>query len=120
MIQGLKYQSISDNLIKMIDNILDSKEFNENEFDDLDNDEKLIYKMIIKKCNIAGKINVRLDRLNTDEVEKLKNDFNVVIGEIEAGNNNPKLLTDAKKMINEMLNKKMISNNQALNLLRNL
>lgn len=113
-------QDISDQMIDMIDDILEKKPFNEDKFDLLNNDEKLLYKMIVKKCNIAGILNIRLDRLNTDELQKIKDDFNVVMGQLEAGNDSPKLIIRAKELINEMLDKKMISNNQALNYLRNL
>lgn len=120
IVQGLKMQDITDQMINMIDDILEKKPFDEDNFDLLNNNEKLLYKMIVKKCNIAGLLNIRLDRLNTNELQKIKDDFNVCMGELDAGNDSPKLIKQAKELINEMLDKKMISNNQALNYLRNL
>lgn len=120
LVQGLKYQTISDDIFDMIVDIIDESKFDEDKYDALNDHDKLLYKMIVKKCNLAGDLNIRLDRLNNDDIEKLKEDFNVVMGQLESGNDNPELNKKAKALINEMLSKKVISNNQALNLLKDL
>jgi hypothetical protein len=120
LVVGLKYQTVSDNIYDMIVDIIDESKFDEDKYDALNDYDKLLYKMIVKKCNLAGDLNIRLDRLNNDDIEKLKEDFNIVMGQLESGNDNPELNKKAKALINEMLSKKVISNNQALNLLKDL
>lgn len=119
-VHEIKYQTISDKLIKMINDILDNKKFDENDFNKLDENDKIIYKMIIKKCGVANIIDVRLDRLISSELNNLKNDFDVLMGQIGAGNDSQRIKDNAKKMVNQMIDKKMISNNQGLKLLMQL
>ena len=42
-------------------------------------------------------------------IDPLKTRFEIVDGEIQAGNNNPKLIRDARKLLKEMVAKKMVN-----------
>ena len=101
----------------MIEDILNNETFKDKKFNLLDDNEKHLYKMIIKKCKLAGNVNVRLDKLNSSEIDELKNRFNLVIGQIEAGNDNKDIKSEAKDLIQKMISKKLISNNAGINLL---
>jgi hypothetical protein len=42
-------------------------------------------------------------------IDPLKTKFEIVDGEIQSGNNNPKLIRDARKLLKEMVAKKMVN-----------
>jgi len=45
----------------------------------------------------------------SEHIRNIKDEFAIVDGEIQAGNNNPALMRDARKMLKEMVQKKMIT-----------
>ena len=47
--------------------------------------------------------------LTGNGIDPLKTRFEIVDGEIQAGNNNPKLIRDARKILKEMVAKKMVN-----------
>jgi hypothetical protein len=104
----------------MVQDILHKKKFSEAKFNKLSDDEKLMYKVMIKKARVAGDIDVRLDQLGTPTIEKLKNEWDVVMGQISAGNDNPTLRKRAKELIQSFIDKKMITKAEGVNLLMNL
>ena len=96
---------------------MNGESFKDKKFNLLDDNEKHLYKMIIKKCKLAGQVNVRLDKLNSSEIDKLKERFQLVIGQIEAGNDNKDIKNEGKDLIDKMVSKKLISKNAGINLL---
>jgi hypothetical protein len=120
MVKEIKLTQISDKFKGMVDDILHNKKFSEAKFNKLSDDEKLMYKIMVKKARVAGDIDVRLDSLGTPSVDKLKNEWEIVHGEILAGNNNPNLLKRAKEIIQLFIDKRMITKAQGVNLLMNL
>ena len=45
----------------------------------------------------------------SEHVRNVKDEFAIIDGEIQAGNNNPQLMRDARKMLKEMVQKKMVT-----------
>ena len=120
MVKEIKLTAVSDSYIDMVNDILQGKKFNERKFKMLPEDEKYLYKMMLKKSKLAGEIDVRLDNLTSSEIEKLKNEWAVVFGEINAGNNSRELHKRAKELINIFITKRMISKSEGLKMLTNL
>jgi hypothetical protein len=104
----------------MVEDILHKKKFSEAKFNKLSDDEKLMYKVMIRKARVAGDMDVRLDQLGTPSIDKLKNEFEVINGQIAAGNNNPTLLKRAKEIVQEFINKKIITKAQGVEILMNM
>ncbi|MFN9111975.1 MAG: hypothetical protein ACK5XN_18070, partial [Bacteroidota bacterium] len=73
-----------------------------------------------KKSRLYADLDVRMDSLGTPSIDKLKNEFQVVMGQIEAGNNNPTLLKRAKELIQEFINKKVITKAQGVSMLMDI
>jgi hypothetical protein len=61
------------------------------------------YESFIKKLTITG------SGFKSEHVFNIKDKFAIVDGEIHSGNNNPQLLRDARKMLKEMVSKKMVT-----------
>lgn len=120
MVKEIKLTDISDKFKSMVQDILNKSKFSEAKFNKLSDDEKLMYKLMIKKARVAGDIDVRLDTLGTPSIDKLKNEWEVINGQIMAGNNNPALSKRAKEIIQEFINKKIITKSQGVEILMNL
>jgi hypothetical protein len=45
----------------------------------------------------------------SEHVRNIKDEFAIIDGEIQAGNNNPQLMRDARKLLKEMVQKKMVT-----------
>ena len=45
----------------------------------------------------------------SEHIRNIKDEFAIIDGEIQAGNNNPQLMRDARKMLKEMVTKKLVT-----------
>jgi hypothetical protein len=52
--------------------------------------------------------------------DDIKSRFEIIDGEIQAGNNNPQLIRDARKLLKEMVTKKLITLYEAQTHLKHL
>jgi predicted kinase len=43
------------------------------------------------------------------KVRNIKDEFAIIDGEIQSGNNNPQLMRDARKLLKEMVQKKLVT-----------
>lgn len=117
MVKEIPATKISDHFKNMVNDILNNKKYSEAKFNKLNDDEKLLYKQMLKKSRLYADLDVRMDSLGTPSIDKLKNEFQVVMGQIEAGNNNPTLLKRAKELIQEFINKKVITKAEGVSML---
>lgn len=119
-LKEIKLTPVSDKFIDMVMDILQGKKFSDRKFSLLTEDEKYLYKIMLKKAQLAGDLDVRLDKLTSSSVDKLKNDWELVIGEINAGNDSPQLIKRAKELVKMFMDKRMISKTEGLNMLMNI
>jgi hypothetical protein len=109
---------IGEDMINLIIDILEDKEFDEASYNNLDSDEKTLFKNIIKKCDLGHYID--LNNLKNDEIDRLKNDFEVQMGLIGAGNDNPLIKKKLKEIISQMIGRGIMTKTQASDILLNL
>ena len=99
---------ISDDLTDIIINMCNGREIKKNEINLLNDDEKDLYNLVVRLSKTNKKFINNID----DTKNNIKNKYNIIIGEIEAGNNNDKLLIDLKKIMERMTHIGLISYNQ--------
>ncbi|MFN9113922.1 MAG: hypothetical protein ACK5XN_27970, partial [Bacteroidota bacterium] len=119
-VKEIKLTQISPTFRSLVDDILNGKKFSEFKFKKLSDDEKHIYKLMIKKARLAGEVDVRLDQLTSGAIEKLKNEWAKTFGELQAGNDAPQLVKRAKELIQIFTEKRLITRVEGLNLLLKL
>jgi hypothetical protein len=119
-VKEIKLTQISPTFRSLVDDILNGKKFSEFKFKKLSDDEKHIYKLMIKKARLAGEVDVRLDQLTSGAIEKLKNEWAKTFGELQAGNDAPQLVKRAKELIQIFIEKRLITRVEGLNLLLKL
>lgn len=93
---GIKNTPVSDNFVKVIFDIVNGKDLLSKDLGRLNTNEKIFLETILtasglhKKHNTGGK---------TQSIDKVKDDYKIIIGEIESGNNG----SEIKKKLNETL-----------------
>jgi predicted kinase len=45
----------------------------------------------------------------SEHIRNIKDEFAIIDGEIQAGNNNPQLMRDARKMLKQMVTQKLVT-----------
>jgi hypothetical protein len=112
MIPNLRTQNISNDLKDVIMNIINNK-FNQKEYNLLTSKDKQIVKVFVKifKYDLT---------IHDDEDIKFSNDFNVLLGEYEAGNDNIEIKKSLKKFVKIAMIKKLITNREGMELLFDL
>lgn len=114
-IPGLPKKSVTNNFIKVIKHLLDYGETSERLLDQLTDNEIKYLKEICKKSRVDELVN--LPQYDDSDDEDF-NRFNLVKGEIQAGNNDPDLLKELKGFLVKYMNQKKIPKDEALELLQ--
>jgi hypothetical protein len=108
-INGFKNRHVSDDFVMCIINILDNENYHK-ELNKLSSVERVLLDNLLKIANLHKKI---ITGSGSQSIEKLKNELQILEGQIQAGNNNESL----KKKLHDILHKlayfKVISLTQA-------
>jgi hypothetical protein len=80
----------------------------------LNEKEKTILNQFLSICRIKDIV------LNRDELENFNKDFDILLGEIEAGNDNPQIKSKLKSMIHTAMKLGRISKNEGFEILLKL
>jgi hypothetical protein len=114
-IPGFPKTMITSKLRKIINDIVYEDKFQEEDYMNLDEDEQKLFDDLITFCKMDKKDNVKLYKhkkysdKNRDETIKR---FNVIKGEIMAGNDNPNVVKELKLLMLKMYNEKIISKSE--------
>jgi hypothetical protein len=96
-INGFNNVHVSDNFVKIIMNLLKGVNFTNSELQNLTNNEKLLLDNLLILSELNKKF---VTGSSTSSLNQLKKDYEILIGEIEAGNNNDLL---KKKLYNLLM-----------------
>ena len=117
-IPGLPAQRVSNRLASLLKTITGGGVPSFDELNSLDADEKAYLNKVAKVSNIDAKISIPTP--NKDADEKLINEFEILRGEIMAGNDNKDLIKKFKVKLVDMSNKQLLPKQQARELLMDL
>lgn len=117
-IPGLPSQRVSNRLASLLKTITGGGIPSFDELNGLDADEKAYLNKVAKVSNIDAKISIPTP--NKDADEKLINEFEILRGEIMAGNDNKDLIKKFKVKLVDMSNKQLLPKQQARELLMDL
>jgi len=84
-INGFNNVNVSDNFVKIIMNLLKNINFTNNDLQNLTNGERILLDNLLTLSELNKKF---VTGSNTNSLNQLKKDYEILIGEIEAGNNN--------------------------------
>lgn len=97
---------ISSSLQKILNNIVYEDSFDEDDYDNLDEVEQKLFDDLITRCRIDRKNNVALynhKKYNSDKRDNDVKRFNLLKGEILAGNDNPELVKELKGLVFKLM-----------------
>jgi len=115
-IKGLKNKHISDNLADAFLKISNNNNLTNKDINILDEDEKLLLDNILY---IAG-LHKNISGSGLNSVEKYKNKLNLIVGEIEAGNNNNKIKSDLYDVLFKLVHFGALGEKEARNYYKNI
>ena len=97
-IKAVPNMIVSNKLVKLMFKILKNESVSEAEIKELETAEQHLYNLIIR----IAELHKMLPHTGNKTIDSLKNHLTLIEGEIEAGNNNPKLLKDAKSIVKKL------------------
>ena len=114
----MKNRKISDDFCDLLCHILDGHTVTDKQLRILNNDERNLFNVILKMSKQHKKIG---NGINIDDtINELKRQFELLEGEISAGNDNLKLFNDMQNLLGQMIRVKAISQHSATSYLKNI
>ena len=111
----LQSRRISNNLKNIFQKVVGGNIPNFQDFSKLDEDEKEYLHYVAKKTNLVDKLQVPTPK--KDDEEKMISKFELLRGQIIAGNDNRELIKEFKKLVLEMSDKKLLPRRQVSDIL---
>lgn len=119
-IQEFPNIEVSDEFVNLIMKIFDGEKIAYKHLENLNKNEKELFKLLMYISGLH-KDKISDDFINLKSIEeKLKEKFQLLEGEILAGNNNPLLLKDMKETLNKMVSINLISLKNATDYYKNI
>lgn len=109
---------ISEDYKEFLLHTLDNERINDRLLNKLGEDERLHFERVSKGAGLLQKF--QLKKLHGDKEQEETNRFNLLRGEILAGNNNVKVINELKGLILKMVNDNRIRRNEGMNMLMEL
>jgi hypothetical protein len=117
-VKGFPSRTISSNLVKVIKEMVGEGLPKYSSIEDLTEDEKDFLNKVARITKIEDRVNVKTP--SKTDLDKLVNRFEILKGEIVAGNNNNELVKEFKKIIITLSNEGMLPKGQAREILMDL
>ena len=111
----LQSRRISNNLRNVFDKIVGGAIPSYQDFAKLDDDEKQYLHYVSKKANLLDKLNVPTP--NKDEEERIIHRFEILRGQLVAGNDNKQMIAEFKKLLLDMSDRKLLPRRQVSDIL---
>ena len=103
-IPSIKNVKVSDDFVDVIMKVYNKENINQSYIKKLSNNEQQLYDLVVYKCGFKN-----LDNDHKNNIDKLKEKLTLIEGEIEAGNDNKKVLEDLYVVLNQLAIYKVIS-----------
>jgi hypothetical protein len=114
-IPTLKPVSVDDNFKEFIIDILNTGKVNQRHYDTLTEPEKEHFNKVIKGAGLSNSLQFKIDN-KIDEKKDIKR-LDILLGEINAGNDNEKLRKECKDLIKKCVNNGSLSKHKGMDFL---
>ena len=99
LIRELPITTVTDQFVRFLRKVINEKKIDRDSYNSLNSLEQKLFDKLVNKSGMKHHLNHNI-KINEEELlQKLK----IIEGEIEAGNNNKKLLHQATKIVNELI-----------------
>lgn len=104
----MKNTTISNEFSSLLSHLLDTKQINYELIKQLSDKEKTLFNNLMDLSGLKKQLNYKTQKLEVS-VKDLKTRYNILYGEIEAGNNSKEVIDELKIVINKLVEKKGLS-----------
>lgn len=111
----LQSRRVSNNLRNIFEKVVGGNIPNYQDFAKLDEDEKQYLHYVSKKANLVDKLQVPTP--NKDEEERMINRYEILRGQLVAGNDNKQMIAEFKKLLLDMSDRKLLPRRQVSDIL---
>jgi hypothetical protein len=118
-IPSLRRTVISDELKNLLYYLFDTGEIDYQSGQKLKENEKIILNNLIMKSGLNLQLKYKSNKLD-DDIDAIIEEFEILKGEIIAGNDNPKIKQDIKDILNKLVRLKKITKDVADDILQDL
>ncbi len=115
-INGFAIVKVSNKFVSIIMELIRGKNIHYSEIEELPRTEISLYDHLIA----IAKLHKKLDNRVENSVKELKHKYEILVGEIEAGNDNPKLIKDLKTIVNKLVVLGVLKQKDANHFIKNL
>tara|TARA_R110000744_G_C19309192_1_gene556542 strand:+ start:593 stop:1096 length:504 start_codon:yes stop_codon:yes gene_type:complete len=115
VIANIKSKQLTKNMKVIIDKFITNQPIEFEDVEILDDDEKDYLAEISEKCNINDRLRIPSPKLT--KIQSDINKFNILRGEIIAGNDSKELVRDFKVLLLKLMNSKHISKSEGNNIM---
>lgn len=115
VIANIKSKQLTKNMKVIIDKFISNQPIEFEDVEILDDDEKDYLAEISEKCNINDRLRIPSPKLT--KIQSDINKFNILRGEIIAGNDSKELVRDFKVLLLKLMNSKHISKSEGNNIM---
>ena len=108
----IKRTNVSSLFSSIIQDLLISKEINYKLLSELDEKEQLLFTNLLNKSGLTNTLNYDKRKVELS-ASKLVEKYNILKGQIVAGNNNPEIMKDIEELLPKLVNVKRITQETA-------
>lgn len=118
-VKFIKKTTISDTLKEIIVNLFETSEINYQLCYKLSEVEKHLFDQLIVRAGLNMQLNYKREKMNED-IKDIINEFNILKGEIIAGNNNPTIIQQIKVVLNKLVSCQKITQEESNDILNEI
>jgi hypothetical protein len=119
-VRKVKPRYISNNFKEFLEYFIETQKFNENLYNQLSDAEKKHFYDCVKESGLYKTKDVKLNNPFKEQEMKEMNRFDILLGEIEAGNDNPKMVKELKTLLIKLTKAGKISRKESMETLEEL
>jgi hypothetical protein len=119
-VRKVKPRYISNNFKEFLEYFIETQKFNENLYNQLSDAEKKHFYDCVKESGLYKTKDIKVNNPFKEQEMKEMNRFDILIGEIEAGNDNPKMVRELKTLLIKLTKAGKISRKESMETLEEL
>jgi hypothetical protein len=119
-VRKVKPRYISNNLKEFLEYFIETQKFNENLYNQLSDAEKKHFYDCVKESGLYKTKDIKVNNPFKEQEMKEMNRFDILLGEIEAGNDNPKMVKELKTLLIKLTKAGKISRKESMETLEEL
>jgi hypothetical protein len=112
-VRNLRRTKISDDMVNILKDLLISSQINYNLLSELENEEIDLFDRLITKAKLKSLLQYKRSKIKLSP-QKLKAKYNILKGQIIAGNDNKEIISDIESLLPDLVKSNVINEEKAM------